>query len=141
MILDDLLKLRDGGSSPAVSATESGSVSLTRDATTGKVVVDVSKMPAEGLPIVVTNVADTGTSTDKTAIVTIEAADELAFDTTNEVVATFPTYTHGCSAGKAVRRVATQKKYLRSVVTVAGSNGTIGIDFSIFIGIGAVEEG
>jgi hypothetical protein len=139
MILDDLLKPRDGGSSPAVTATEPGATSLTPDATTGKVVVQVDKMPAEGLPIVVVNAADTGTSTDKTAVVTIEASDTL--DSGYAVVATFPTYSHGCAAGKSVRRVSTQKKYIRSVITVAGSNGTISIDFGIFVGIGMGEEG
>lgn len=139
MILDDLLKLRDGGASPRVTATESGLTSTTRDATTGQACIDVSKMPAQGMPIVVINDADTGTSNDKTAIVTIEACDTV--DGSYQEIKKFPTISHGAAAGKMVRTVATQKKYIRSVITVAGSNGTISIDFGIFIGIGAVEEG
>ncbi|MFA5377192.1 MAG: hypothetical protein WC455_15690 [Dehalococcoidia bacterium] len=141
MILDDLLKIRDGGSSPRVTATEAGSVTLTRDATTGKVVVEIDKMPAEGLPIVVIADADTGTSSDKSVVVTIEAADELAFDTTQVTVATFPAITYAdTTVKKYVRRVATQKKYLRSVITLSGSNGTFSRDFQIFVATGEIDE-
>ena len=134
MIIDSLGMLRADGSSPRIGATEAGSVSLTRDATSGKVVLDIRKTPQRGLPIVVLTDDDTGTSTDKTMTVTIEAANELAFDTTNEVVATFPAVSHGAKATLMVRRVHTQKKYLRSVITLAGADGTIAVDFLIFIG-------
>ena len=134
MIIDSLGMLRADGSSPRIGDTEAGSVSLTRDATSGKVVLDVRKTPQRGLPIVVLTDDDTGTSTDKTMAVTIEAANELAFDTTNEVVATFPAVSHGALATLMVRRVHTQKKYLRSVITLAGADGTIAVDFLIFIG-------
>ena len=134
MIIDSLGMLRADGSSPRVGDTEAGSVSLTRDATTGKVVLDIRKTPQRGLPIVVLTDDDTGTSTDKTLTVTIEAADELAFNVTNEVVATFPAVSHGAKATLMVRRVHTQKRFLRSVITLAGTTGTIAVDFLIFIG-------
>ena len=141
-IFDDLLKLRSGGTSgTAITATEAGSVTKTRDATTGKAVIEIDKMPAEGLPITLLQAADGGTSNDKTIIVTIEASDVLAFnDSTQEVVITFPTITHGDVAAKYVRLTATQKKYLRSVCTVAGSNGTISCVLEILIGHGSVDS-
>lgn len=133
MIMDELGLLRGDGSSPEVSATEAGATSLTRDATTGKVVLDVRKTGKDGLPIVAITGDDSGTSTDKTAVLTIEASSDLAF-TSPEVVATFPTVTHGDNGTLMVRRVHTQLQYLRTVVTVAGSDGTIGVDFLVFIG-------
>ena len=138
-MFDENLKLRDDGSSPRVTATEAGSTSLTRDATTGKAVIQINKMPKNGLPIVVINDADTGTSTDKTLTVTIEASDTLGSGYAE--VVKFPAVSHGAAAGRMIRRLATQKKYLRSVITAAGSNGTISIDFKVLIGDDAVEEG
>ena len=140
MILDDLLKLRAGGSSPSVTATEAGATSLTRDGTTGKVVIQINKMPAEGLPIIVLAAADAGTSTDKSLTVTIEASDTLASGYAQ--VASFTAQTFAdTTVKKMVRRVATQKTYLRSVITAAGANGTISRDYEIYIGIGEVDEG
>ena len=141
MIVDALGMLRADGSSPRVTATEAGSVSLARDDTTGKVVLDIRKTAPGGLPVVVLTDADTGTSTDKTLVCTIEAANELAFDTTNEVVATFPAVSHGAKAAFMVRRVHTQKKYLRSVITAAGENGTISVDFLVFVGHAWLNKG
>lgn len=135
MLIDELGLLRGDGSSPAVTATEAGSVSLTRDATTGKVVIDIRKTGKDGIPIVAITGDDGGTSTDKTLTLTIEAANELAFDTTDEVVATFPAVTHGDTGTLMIRRVHTQKRYIRSVITAAGSDGTISVNFIIFIGV------
>jgi len=138
-IKDDLLKLRSGGTTEEVTATEAGSITLTRDATTGKVVVQIDKCPEGGIPIEVICDADTGTSSDKTMIVTIEASDSLA--TGYIVVATFPTMTFADTAAiRFVRRIATQKKYLRSVITVAGSNGTISRAIEILVGVGLVDQ-
>ena len=94
-----------------------------------------------GIPVVVITDDDTGTSTDKTLVVTIEAANELAFNVTQEVVATFPAVTHGDVGTLMIRRVHTQKRYLRSVVTAAGSNGTISADVLIFITSGLMNRG
>lgn len=139
MLFDDLLKLREGGSSPRITATEAGSVSLTRDATTGKVVIPINKTPAKGLAIVAINDADTGTSTDKVLTLTIEASDALASGWAT--VATFPVYTHGAiAANLVVRRIATQKKYVRSVITLAGTNGTISMDLIILVANQVMEE-
>jgi hypothetical protein len=136
-VKDDLLKLKIGGA--AVTATEAGWITETRDATTGQVVVQVNKMPLGGMPVEVLATADTGTSSDKTMIVTIEASDTLA--TGYITVATFPTITFADTAAvRFVRNVATQKKYLRSVITVAGSNGTISRYFEITVGIGMVDD-
>jgi len=140
VLVDALGLLRADGSAPSVSTTEAGSTSLTRDATTGKVVIQINKTGKDGIPICVLAAADSGTSTDKTATVTIEAANELAFNATNEVVATFPAQTYADKTAKfMVRRVHTQKTYLRSVITVAGSNGTIGRDYLIFAGTAAMN--
>ena len=123
----------------AVTTTQAGWTTLTRDTGTGRIVVQIDKCPATGIPIEVLATADTGTSSDKTMIVTIEASDELASEWI--VVATFPTITYATTAAvRFVRRVATQLKYLRSVITVAGSNGTISRFFEISVGIGLVDD-
>jgi len=140
MLLDALLLLRGDGSAPAVTATEAGSTSLTRDATTGKAVIQVKKTGKDGIPVVVLAAADTGTSTDKAAVVTIQAANELAFDVTHETVATFPSQLFSDTTAKfMVRRVHTQKRYLRSVITLSGSNGTFSRDYLIFVGTAAMN--
>ena len=138
MIHDDLLKLKSGGTAPAVTATAAGLTTLTRVTTTGKACVQIDKMPARGLPIEVIAAADTGTSTDKTIVVTIEASATV--DGTYIVVATFPTLTHGFSVTRMVRNVATQKSFLRSVETVAGSNGTISSVIEILVSIGDIDK-
>ena len=136
-VKDDLLKLKIDGA--AVTATDAGWTTLTRDSTTGKIVVQIDKCPAEGIPIEVLATADTGTSSDKTMIVTIEASDELASEWI--VVATFPTISYATTAAvRFVRRIATQLKYLRCVITVAGSDGTISRYFEITVGIGLVDD-
>ena len=136
-VKDDLLKLKIAAA--AVTATDAGWTTKTRDTTTGKVVVQIDKCPLGGIPIEVIAAADTGTSNDKTMIVTIEASDELATEWL--VVATFPTILFsGTAALRFVRNIATQLKYLRSVITVAGSNGTISRIFEIHVGVGLVDD-
>ena len=138
-VKDDLLKLKTAIT--AVTATEAGWTTLTRDDTTGQVVVDISKCPLGGIPIEVLATADTGTlAAGGTMIVTIEASDTLASGYI--VVATFPTITQATTTTQAairmVRRVATQKKYLRSVITVAG--GDPSRFFTITVGVGLVDD-
>lgn len=133
MIMDELGILRGDGSAPGVTATEAGATSLTRNATTGQAVLDIRKTGVDGLPVVAITGDDGGTSTDKTATLTIEGASDLAF-TSPEVLATFPAVTHGDEGTLMVRRIHTQLQYIRTVVTVAGSDGTISVDFLVFIG-------
>ncbi len=141
-VKDDLLKLKT--SVTAVTATEAGWTTLTRDATTGQVVVQIDKCPAEGIPIEVIATADTGSlAGGGTHVVTIEASDTLA--TGYIVVATFPTITQATAATQAairmVRRIATQKKYLRSVITRAATgDSTISRLYTINVGIGEVDD-
>ena len=132
MIIDQLGLLRADGSSPIVSVTEDGSVILTKDATTGKRVLDIRKTGQAGLPVVVITKRDTGTSGDKVLTVTIEASDTLASG--YEIVATFPGIAWNTADALMVRRVHTQKKYLRSVITLTGTTGTNTVDFLIVIG-------
>ena len=140
MVLDDLLKLKTAIT--AVTATENGWTTLTRDDTTGQVVVDISKCPMGGIPIEVIYTIDTGTEGGAgTMIVTIEASDTLASGYI--VVATFPTITQATAmrpAGRMVRRIATQKKYIRSVITVSAGTGAPSRLFSINAGIGMVDD-
>jgi len=136
-VKDDLLKLKIAAA--AVTSTDAGWTTKSRDATTGKIVVEIDKCPAGGIPIEVIAAADTGTSSDKTMIVTIEASDELATEWL--VVATFPTITYADTAAlRFVRNISTQLKYLRSVITVAGSNGTISRIFEIHVGVGLLDD-
>ena len=139
-ILDEQLRLRDGGSGPRVTATEAGLGSTTRDATTGQAVIDISKTGYAGVPIFVVTDLDTGTSNDKTVVCTIQASDLADFGSGVEVVATFPVVTHGDAGIAMVRRIHTQKKYIRSVLTLAGSNGTFSVDFKIFVGTGLMAD-
>ena len=135
-IKDDLLKIRVA--TTAVTSTEAGRTTKTRH-TTGAVVVEIDKCPEGGVPIEMIAAADTGTSNDKTMIVTIEGSDELASELLT--VATFPTLTYDdTTAVCMVRRVATQLKYLRSVITVAGSNGTISRNFEINVGVSLLDD-
>ena len=136
-VKDDLLKLKIVAA--AVTSTDAGWTTETRDSTTGKKVIQVNKMPPGGMPVEVIAAADTGSSSDKTMIVTIEASDELASEWLT--VATFPALTYADTAAKRmVKRVSTQLKYLRSVITVAGDNGTISRIFEIGIGIGMIDD-
>jgi hypothetical protein len=140
-VKDDLLKLKT--SVTAVTSTESGWTTETRDATTGQVVVQVNKCPEGGIPIEVVATADTGTASGGgTHVVTIEASDTLA--TGYIVVATFPTITQVAAkqvALRMVRRVATQKKYLRSVITrAAAGDSSISRFYTISVGVGLVDD-
>jgi len=135
MIIDQLGMLRADGSSPAITATEAGSTSLVRDATTGKVVIGVYKTPQKGLPVVV--MSKLAGITNRSFVVTIEASNTLFANP--EVVATFPAVN---ADGQAfmVRRVHTQKKYLRSVITVTDGGTPAGNgDFLIVIGHALME--
>jgi hypothetical protein len=141
MILDDLLKLKTAIT--AVTSTEAGWTTATRDATTGQVCVEIDKCPVEGIPIVVTATADTGTAAGGgTHVVTIEASDTLASGYI--VVATFPTITQVAAKQVAltmVRRIATQKKYLRSVITrAAAGDSSISRFYTISVGVGEVDN-
>ncbi len=142
MLLDGLGLLRGDGSSPLVTATEAGATSLTRDATTGKAAIAIHSTGKDGIPIVVIAAADTGTSTDKEATVTIEGADNLDFSTGGkDTLATFPTQAHdGQTAITMIRRIHTKRKYIRSVITVTGSNGTFSRDYLIFITSGLMDR-
>ena len=143
MIKDDLLKLKTV-TATAVTSTESGWTTLTRDATTGQIVVEIDKCPEEGIPIEVIATADTGTTAGGgTHVVTIEASDTLASGYIT--VATFPTITQADAAHQAairmVRRVGTQKKYLRSVITrAAAGDSSISRFYGINAIIGAVDD-
>lgn len=135
-VKDNLLLLRTAKS---VAATEAGWITKTRDDTTGQIVVQIDKCPLGGIPVEVIAAADSDTSNDKTMVVTIEASDTLG--SSYIVVATFPTITYAdTTAVRLVRNIATQKKYLRSVITVSGSNGTISRLFEIAVGIGQVDD-
>jgi len=140
MIKDDLLKLKTAVT--AVTATEAGWTTETRDATTGQKVIQVNKCPAEGIPIEVIATIDTGTENGNgTMIVTIQASDTLA--TGYITVATFPTITQATAmrpAFRMVRRIATQKKYIRSVITVSAGTGAPSRLFSINAILGAVDD-
>lgn len=142
MIKDDLLKLKTVTATP-VTATEAGWTTLTRDATTGQIVVQIDKCPEGGIPIEVIATADTGTAAGGgTHVVTIEASDTLASGYIT--VATFPTITQVAAkqvATRMVRRVATQKKYLRSVITrAAAGDGTISRFYEIAVGVGQIDD-
>lgn len=142
MIKDDLLKLKTAVT--AVTATENGWTTETRDATTGQIVVQVNKCPEGGIPIEVIAAADSGTlAGEGTHVVTIEASDTLASGYI--VVATFPTITQADASHQAairmVRRVATQKKYLRSVITrAAAGDSSISRLYEIAVGVGQVDD-
>jgi len=140
-VKDDLLKLKTL-TATAVTSTESGWTTLTRDSTTGRVVVQIDKCPMGGIPIEVVYTIDTGTEGgDGTMIVTIQASDTL--DSGYITVATFPTITQATAmrpAGRMVRRIATQKKYIRSVITVSAGTGAPSRYFTISVGIGEVDD-
>ena len=139
MVLDELLVLRDGGTTPEVTATEAGSILLARDSVTGKAVIQINKMPLEGLPIIVVAAADTGTSLDRVQVVTIEGSDTL--DSGYIVINTFPSITFADkTVKKFIRRVATQFKYIRSVITLTNANGTMSRIYQIYVGTGEVDN-
>ena len=136
MLVDNLLILRGDGTSSAIDNTEAGHNSVTRDSDTGRAVVAVNKTAKKGIPVGMVTNPTTGGDGTRAFTVTIEASDAVAFGSGVEVVATFPAFTVASGDGFMVRRVHTQKKYLRSVVTrsTAGDAGTV--DPFIFLGIG-----
>jgi len=139
MILDDLGLMRGDGSSPTISTTEAGYNSLTRHAGTGRAVIPVYKTGKNGIPVVGL-FKPSGVTLDRGFVVTIEACDAVAFASDVDVVATFPvTDVTSPVAATMIRRVHTQKRYLRSVITctVAGSTGTA--DFLIFVTEGLMD--
>jgi len=141
-VKDDLLKLKTAIT--AVTATEAGWTTETRDGTTGQVVIQVNKCPEGGIPIEVKAAADTGTlAGGGTHVVTIEASDTLASGYIT--VATFPTITQATAAKQAaltmVRRIATQKKYIRSVITrAAAGDSSISRLYEISGGVGLIDD-
>lgn len=137
-IKDDLLKLKTVTATP-VTATEAGVTSLTRDGTTGQACIQIDKSPREGISIEVIASADTGTSNDRTQTVTIQGADTV--DGTYYLVATFPTITYAdLTAKRFVRNIATQYKFLRSVITLVNSNGTMSRFYEINATIGLMDK-
>ena len=142
-VKDDLLKLKTN-TGTAVTSTEAGWITLTRDGTTGQIVVQIDKCPAGGIPIEVLAEADTGTvAGGGTHVVTIEASNTLASGYI--VVATFPTITQADAAHQAairmVRRVATQKTYLRHVITrAAAGDSSISRCYEINVGVGLIDD-
>ena len=139
MVLDQELRLRDGGSAPEVDAAETGWTTLTRDTLTGQVVVEINKAPVlRGLAVVVVHPADTNAdnSTDL-LVVEIQASDTL--DSAYATIATFPAIVHSCVANLMVRRIHTQKKYLRSKITWVSGDADLAF-LDIFVGDMIPEE-
>lgn len=149
MLLDYLLRLRDGGTTTLVDDTEAGTTTtLSRVAITGQSVIDIRGTPAlRGLAIVVVNTTGEYTTTADTFVVTIQAADEEDFDGgagTIDTVATFPSFpetgsTKAIAANIMVRRFHTRKRYLRSVLAASASLAT-GMTIGIFIADMIPEE-
>ena len=150
MLLDYLGRLRDGWDTVLVKNDEPGTITtLSRVTATGQSVIDISKTGLRGLGIVVVNTAGEYHTTADTYVVTIEAADEEDFDGgagTVDTVATFPSFpetgsTKAVAANIMVRRIHTQKKYLRSVLTASNaSDMTTGMTIGIFIADMISEE-
>jgi hypothetical protein len=134
--MDNSLALRVDGSSPRVTATEAGSTLTTRDGTTGKVVIDLGAagmLPLEGIWCWLIADADTGTSNDKSVTVTIEADSSASFPHAT-VVATFTAQTYAdTTKDLQCRQISTKERYLRSVCTLSGSNGTFSRKYVIFL--------
>lgn len=143
MIHDELLQLKMVTTTP-VSETLAGSVTIVPNNATGLAVIEIDKCPMEGIPIEVIAGAEGGNSTNGTIVVTIEAADTETVDGSYAVVATFPTLLNNSTANKLakrmVRRIATQKKYLRAVITVTAGNGTISRLMTINVGEGLIDK-
>ena len=131
MIHDTLLQLKTLTATP-VTATEAGVTSETRDATTGQAVVEIDKCPQNGLCIEVIASADTGTSSARTQTVTLQGCDTV--DGTWVLLTTFPAITYASTGVKRfVKRIGTQYKFLRSVITLANSNGTMSRFYQIYV--------
>ena len=145
MVLDQLLRLRDGGGVITSKAAGGGEAGVTTTAQgSGAAVVPVYKTPAlRGLAIV----AALGGVTNETATpagtltITVEAADEDNFSD-KETVGTFPAITAPTNGKKfeaslVIRQVSTQKKLLRTVVTEGAASDTNYItlaSLAIFVG-------
>lgn len=141
MLIDALGMLRAGGTTNggAIDATEAGHDSKTRVAATGQAVIQIDKTAKKGLPVVA--VYDADGITTRSAVLTIEACDLENFSSGVEVVATFPAV---AATGKDVmiRRIHTQKKYIRSVITITDSGSPAGThNFLVFAGIGLMNRG
>lgn len=136
MLIDKLVMLRGDGSSSTISDTEAGATSLVRDATTGKVVVPINKTGRCGLPVVA--IVDGSTIVGRVYTITIEASDAANFGSGVDVVATFPTVsTNGTQT--FIRRIHTQKKYIRSVITKTTAGVSGDIDALIFVTTGLMD--
>jgi len=141
MLIDALGMLRAGGTTAAgaIEATEDGHDSKTRLAATGQAVIQIDKTAKKGLPIVA--VYDADGINNRSAVLTIEACDLENFSSGVEVVATFPAV---AATGKDVmiRRIHTQKKYIRSVITIDDGESEAGThNFLVFAGIGLMNRG
>ena len=142
MILDYLLRLRDGGTTALVTATELGTTTtLSRVTTTGQSVLDIRKTnQSRGLSVVVvSSTAGEYTNTGDTYVVTIVAAadGDEDFAGTLETVVTFPAFaetgaTKAIAAQILIRRLLTQKRYIRSVLTASATLAT-GLTIGIFV--------
>ena len=127
---------------PRVTATEDGVVLTTMNATTGQAVVEIKKTGKNGIPVVVITDDDTIDCCAVTnyLVCTIEACDSLDFSSTVvDTVATFPKVSSASGPTLMVRRIHTDKRYIRSVIT-ATLDGNISIDFLIFISTGMMDE-
>ncbi len=140
MLIDELAILRGDGSNSDINAAEDGYTSMTRDATTGRAVIKVDKTAKKGIPICVITKPVGGC--DRTFNVVIEAADAENFSgTVDNMVAVFPACGLEASGSEFfVRRIHTQKKYIRTRIycEAAGTTGTC--DFLVFAGIGLMDN-
>jgi hypothetical protein len=135
MLVDNLGILRGDGSNGTITATESGATSLSADATTGKRVIPINKTGRCGIPVAMVYTASN--TSGRTWTVTIEACDAANFGNgVVDTVATFPAVTADGS-DIMIRRIHTQKKYIRSVIT--GTGGTGSFNAFIFVTAGAMN--
>jgi len=135
MLVDNLGILRGDGSAGTITATETGATALDADATTGKRVIPVNKTGRCGIPVAMVYTASN--TSGMTWTVTIEACDAVNFG--NGVVDTVATFPAVIADGSdiMIRRIHTQKKYIRSVIT--GTGGTGSFDAFIFVTAGAMN--
>ena len=135
MLIDNLGILRGDGSAGTITATETGATALDADASTGKRVIPVNKTGRCGIPVAMVYTASN--TSGMTWTVTIEACDAVNFGNgVVDTVATFPAVTADGS-DIMIRRIHTQKKYIRSVITGAGGTGSF--DAFIFVTAGAMN--
>lgn len=135
MLVDNLGILRGDGSVGTITATEAGADTLAANATTGKRVIPVNKTGRCGIPVAMVYTASN--TSGRTWTVTIEACDAVNFGNgVVDVVAAFPAVVADGS-DIMIRRIHTQKKYIRSVIT--GIDGTGSFDAFIFVTAGAMN--